>query len=299
MERACRRADLARNPGARLAALLAHAVEAGGTLFIETDDRLRDFDDWLAQLIAESTGKNGRGLLPVRTSAQSARYRPGDIVFMAGETTDARVATLEALGCAVVRCAFTDRHAIAAEFVRWEVGVALACSLIEVNAFDEPDVAIAKRATAAALAEGASSVPASAEDLARAIEETDDMRFIAIHAYLERTRWTETMLGAVQQRLRERSGLPVAVDFGPALLHATGQYYKGGPDGGLFFQIVEPGGDLGIPGREYGFGTLLAAQAHGDAQAMRDCGRRVVSTTFAALRAAVEAASTPLGRGAR
>ncbi|MGE3855536.1 MAG: trehalose-6-phosphate synthase, partial [Dehalococcoidia bacterium] len=300
MERACRRtADLERNPGARLAALLAEvATEERGTLFIETDGRLQGLDDWLSQLIAESTGKQGRGLLPVRATARAGGYQDGDTVFLIGEISEERVEEIEALGCNAVRCEFSDRHAIAAEVVRWEIGVALACALIEVNAFDEPDVSLAKRATASALAAGGGTamVDRTAAELMAALSDTRDVRFIAIHAYLERTSWTEALLGAIQRRMSERFGVPVPVDFGPALLHATGQYYKGGPNDGLVIQVVEPGEDLPIPGRRYGFASLLVAQAQGDAKAMRAGGRRVVTSTLAALRGAAEGAAEQPGR---
>lgn len=287
MERACHQSDLDANPGARLGAVLAElAVKGSGTLFIETDDRLAGLDEWISQLIAESTGKRGLGLLPVRVDARSASYTRGDTVFVVGEVDGERIADLERTGCVVVRCALTDRHAIAAEFVRWQIGVALACSLIGVNAFDEPDVDAAKRATMDALTAGASR-PAGTERTANTQAELAAVpsdEFIAIHAYIQRTPWTERLLRTLQRRISERYRVPVTVEFGPALLHATGQYYKGGPDGGLVIQVMDTGTDLPIPGRRYGFAGLLAAQARGDASAMLAAGRRVTTTTMAELR---------------
>jgi len=269
-----------------------------GTLFIETDDRLAGLDEWISQLIAESTGKRGLGLLPVRVDARSASYLSGDTVFVVGDVDDERIADLERAGCVVVRCELTDRHAIAAEFVRWQIGVALACSLIGINAFDEPNVDSAKRATMDALIPGASR-PAGVERAASTRAElaaVSSDEFIAIHAYVQRTPWTERLLSTLQRRISERYSVPVAVEFGPALLHATGQYYKGGPDGGLVIQVVDTGADLPIPGRRYGFAGLLAAQAQGDASAMLAAGRRVTTATIAELRFAVERLAMPGAR---
>ena len=297
MARACRRSDPAKNPGTMLAALLAElAVEDRGMLFIEVDDRLVGLDDWIAQLVAESSGKNGRGLLPIRVRAQSATYSAGDTVLLVGDASAERIATLQRAGCNVVRSPLVDRHAIAAEFVRWQVGVALACSLIGVNAFDEPDVASAKRATVVALSEGVTA-PAGIERMSRALTEVarrhDPRDFVAIHAYVARTPWMERRLETLRRRLGERYGLPVALEFGPTLLHATGQYYKGGTKGGLVVQVVDAQGDLPIPGRSYGFGTLLAAQAQGDAHAMVAAGRRVATATIAELAVAIELLGAP------
>ena len=283
MERACRATELDANPGARLAAVLAHTALDRGVVFIETDRRLRGLDDWRAQLIAESTGKSGRGLLPVRPAAGTGTYAAGDTVFVVGDVPETRVATLEARGSTVIRVSFADRHAIAAEMMRWQIGVALACSLIDVNAFDEPDVALAKRATTGALA--SDTIRSGVIEARPNLDVGDGHRFIAIHAYVERTPWNEAVLGALQRRIGKRYGLPVAIEFGPALLHATGQYYKGGADDGLVIQVVDAGeADLPIPGRPYGFGTLLQAQAHGDATAMREMGRQVMTSTITALR---------------
>jgi len=304
MERACHRSDLDTNPGARLGAVLAElALKGSGTLFIETDDRLAGLDEWISQLIAESTGKRGLGLLPVRVDARSASYASGDTVFVVGDVDDERIADLERAGCVVIRCALTDRHAIAAEFVRWQIGVALACSLIEVNAFDEPDVDLAKRATADALIPGASRRIGNerAANTRAELAAVSPDEFIAIHAYVRRTPWTERLLCTLQRRIRARYRVPVAIEFGPALLHATGQYYKGGPDGGLVIQVVNTGEDLPIPGRDYGFAALLAAQAQGDAKAMLAAGRRVTTATIAELRFAVDrlAMSPPTLSGSR
>jgi hypothetical protein len=179
--------------------------------------------------------------------------------------------------------------------VRWQIGVALACSLIEVNAFDEPDVASAKRATHRVLASGATSggpFTHAASALADFGHAPAGDGFIAIHAYVDRTPWTERILGRIRRRLSERYRVPVAIEFGPALLHATGQYYKGGPPGGLVIQLVGTERDLPIPGRRYGFAGLLAAQAQGDAHAMLAAGRRVAITTVAELQSAVESLAT-------
>lgn len=297
MERACRRSDLDANPGARLGAVLAHLVlEDRGTLFIETDDRLTGFDDWVSQLIAESTGKRGLGLLPVRVDARSASYAAGDTVVVIGDVGDRRIAELEHAGCILIRCALTDRHAIAAEFVRWQIGVALACSLIAVNAFDEPDVASAKRATAEALTFATirpSGIERASSVLAEIAAVPSVAEFIAIHAYVQRTPWMEHLFGTLQRRLRERYRMPVAIEFGPALLHATGQYYKGGPKSGLVIQVVDTERDLPIPGRRYGFAALVAAQAHGDAIAMLTAGCRVAMGTIAELQVAAEWLAAP------
>ncbi len=297
MMRACRRTDLQRNPGARLGAVLAQlAHEDRRALFLEVDPRLAGFDDWIAQLVAESTGKEGRGLLPMRMNPRTAWYASGDTVFVIGDD-EARAAEIERMGGIAVRCPVVDREAIAAEFVRWQVGVALACSLMEVNAFDEPDVAAAKRATAQVLASEPSTAPVGVESLSRALAEVarrrDPRDFVAIHAYVPRTPWMERRLATLRRQLSDRYGLPVALEFGPALLHATGQFYKGGPAGGLVVQVLEAPGELPIPGREYDFGALIEAQALGDALAMIEAGRAVARGTIAELAVAAELVGAP------
>lgn len=303
MARACQESRVRQNPAAQLAAVLAEiGANDRGTVSIQVDPRFHGLGDWLAQLIAESTGKRGRGLLPVLDPqpGEPHLYGRDDAVVAVGPShLGPAMRALEYADRPVVHSPLPDWPAVAGEFVLWETAVAIACSLLRVNAFDEPDVAAAKGATACAL-RATHTRPPWTEDLEEALgglaADQRGTRFVALHAYLPRTEDTERRLRAVQHHLRDRYGLVTALEFGPALLHATGQYHKGGPGGGLVVQVLPANEEeVPIPGRDYGFARLLSAQASGDATAMLALGRRVSATALPDLEAAV-AAGTAAGQ---
>ncbi|MEK6607781.1 MAG: glucose-6-phosphate isomerase [Myxococcota bacterium] len=210
---------------------------------------------WAEQLVAESTGKLGRGVLPI-----------------VGDTPEGAPRELLDPG---------DSPALGAIFFRWEAAVALCGALLGVNPFDEPDVDAGKRATRAVL--GGESPDVAAWDDAptnaslAALLEGDDATTACLLVYAAPTAPRARLLAATQRRLRARTGLPVTWGFGPRYLHSTGQFHKGGPPGGRFLVVlVDEGPDLPIPGAPYSFGALFEAQARGDCATLAARGRRVL-----------------------
>ena len=210
------------------------------------------FGLWAEQLIAESTGKEGKGLVPA----------PGE----SPEGPDRQVAVPEV----------PDPHALGAEFFRWEFAVAVAGAFLEINPFDQPDVQAAKDRTNEVLAGGDEPVlepEGSVEELVARAREGD---YLCVQAFVAPTPESDLVIEELVATLRRESGCVVTHGYGPRYLHSTGQLHKGGPNTGLFLQVVDdPGGELKIPGQPFGFRRLIRAQAAGDFQSLKERGRRV------------------------
>jgi hypothetical protein len=242
MREACRLEE--GNPGLDLGLALGNGWQDGR-------DKLKtsgDFGLWVEQLVAESTGKQGKGLIPVRTG-------DGDDV----QEHDVRL---------------TDPYELGQEFFRWEFATAVAGSILELNPFDQPDVQAAKDKTTEVLERGEDTRLDDEGDLDALLAESRDGDYVAVQAFVDPAR--EDELAPIVEQAGS-TGLPVAVGLGPRYLHSTGQLHKGGPNTGIFVQVVDDlGEELPIPGREFGFRRLIAAQAAGDFEALRERGRRVV-----------------------
>jgi hypothetical protein len=236
MREACRLEE--GNPGLELGLQLAR------TSFLQVEG---DFGLWVEQLVAESTGKEGKGIVPVRSGGESIEFR------------------------------LPDPYELGQEFFRWEFGTAVAGSLLGINPFDQPNVQEAKDRTNALLSETRpvpSTGPDPEGDIDALLAQAGPGDYVAILAFIDPAR--EAELEPLARRAEE-TGAAVAVGLGPRYLHSTGQLHKGGPDNGLFVQVVDDlGEELEIPGRPYGFRTLIAAQAAGDFQALQERGRRIV-----------------------
>jgi transaldolase/glucose-6-phosphate isomerase len=210
-----------------------------------------NFGLWAEQLIAESTGKQGKGLIPA----------PGE----SPEGPDRQVEEVR----------LPDPYELGQEFFRWEFAVAVAGSMLGINPFDQPDVQAAKDRTHAVL-EGGDVVledESSPDELFAQAVEGD---YVCIQAFVDPTEVNEAALSALAGRARQTTGCVVTSGFGPRYLHSTGQLHKGGPNTGLFLQVVEDYGDeLKIPHRPFGFARLIRAQAAGDFESLRERGRRV------------------------
>ena len=207
---------------------------------------------WIEQLIAESTGKLGKGLVPAP-----------------GEHADGPDRQL-----AEVRIAAP--HDVGAEFFRWEFATAVAGAALGINPFDQPDVQAAKDRTGEILGrrEAPDAAPVSSVDELLAQARPGD--YVAIQAFVDPTPAAEGRIGALAAAIRGRTGLVVTHGLGPRYLHSTGQLHKGGPNSGLFLQVVDDvGPELAIPGQPFGFARLITAQAAGDLEALRERGRRV------------------------
>ncbi len=292
----------------RLGAALAGLAKSGrDKVTLVLSRKLRSLGPWIEQLLAESLGKDGKGLVPVDDEPLGSPAVYGaDRVFVAitleGDGTyDVYLDALEDAGHPVIRIPIKDTLEIGAEFFRWELATAAAGVLLGVNPFDEPDVTRAKENTAALLAAWKKSKklpewPADAEEnglllmanlgkkvagfgpgLSAHFAQAQPGDYLAIQAYLAPTADTWSRLQELRTLLRDRLKIATTVSFGPHYLHSTGQLHKGGRANGLFVQITgDDKEDMAIPGMGYGFSTFKAAQALGDLQALREAGRRVV-----------------------
>ena len=268
-------------------AIAAAATDDWGTLVWCASPRLAPLGKWAEQLVAESTGKEGRGILPVlsdQTRIESLRW-PNAIVLaprFAGEDTAALDAALAdtANHLPVVRWAL-PAGGLGEAFMVLELATALAAFLLGVNPLDEPDVVRAKEQARAALKRGAIAPPAVPGDPAAAIaahlRDVTTGQAVALLAYLPERPDVSASLVSLSAALSARLGVPVTTGFGPRYLHSTGQLHKGGPD--RIVPIVlssDPYHDLPIPGQPHTFGQLRLAQALGDVAALRQAGRRVL-----------------------
>jgi glucose-6-phosphate isomerase len=313
MAAACRQ-PAADNPGLRLAAVIGEAALAGrDKLTLLTTPRLVSLGDWVEQLVAESTGKAGRGVVPVvgEPLAEAEQYgadRCFVLTSLAGEPESDEMrglaGELRAAGHPVHELTLSRREAVGGEFVRWEVATAALGIVLGVDPFDQPDVAEAKAATEGILAEyrreGALRIPmpvvsepglaASADPAAlgdappsvaaaiRSLLETlAEGDYFAILAYLPPDPAVAAALERIRATVRDALGAATTAGIGPRYLHSTGQLHKGGPDTGVYLMLTaDPQRDLPIPGRVETFGTLLAAQAAGDLAALQRRGRRAL-----------------------
>jgi transaldolase / glucose-6-phosphate isomerase len=295
----------AANPGIRLGAIIGEAARAGrNKLTILPSERLRPVGAWLEQLLAESTGKQGKGVIPVdlEPAGDPAAYG-GDRLFvhlkLKGDDDrelEARLTALEGAGQPVVRIALADRNLIGQEFFRWEIATAIAGAIIGIDPFDQPDVEAAKIKTRRlveayeltgkldrrepVLRDGqlsffaADAVPDPAAFLKALFDQLKPGGYLGFLAYLERTEAHETALNKMRSAVRDTRRVATVAGFGPRFLHSTGQAYKGGPAGGVFLAITrkaEP--DLAIPGHRASFGTVQLAQALGDLDVLAERGR--------------------------
>ncbi len=281
---------VADNPGLRLGAAVGGLAAAGrDKLTLVLSEPLRALGGWLEQLLTESTGKRGRGVVVVDDEPAGPPEAYGfDRVFVAmtlgaDPAVECALAPLEAAGHPVIRLVLTDRFDLGAEFFRWEVATAAVGALLEVNPFDEPDVARAKDATQAALAtfRERGRLPEepgqTAADLARALAGARPGDYVALLAYLTPEPATTAALQALRRLIRDRTRLATTVGYGPRYLHSTGQLHKGGPPTAILALLAgDDAEDAAIPGEPYGFATLKMAQALGDLATLRALGRRAL-----------------------
>ncbi len=294
MERACH-GPAESNPGARLAAWMAGGLASGrDKLTVVTSERYRSFGLWVEQLVAESTGKAGTGIVPVLEdgSVPVASYGADRMLVVVRDETDgAEEAFAQAArdaGIPVVEHLPPEPAAIGAEFVRWKFAVALTGFLMGVNPFDEPNVAEAKAATTGVL-DGTATVPAADADLdgvwttatgrLAAAEAPADLAgalaplaaslrpggYLGVLAYLPEDEELVAPLRAAAAKVATALGVPVCLELGPRYLHSTGQLHKGGPATGSFLLVTaRRRSDLPIPGRTFPLAQLFRAQAEGD-----------------------------------
>jgi transaldolase / glucose-6-phosphate isomerase len=246
MREACTLAE--GNPGLELGLAIGEGWRGGRDKVLVTPNT-GGFGLWVEQLIAESTGKQGKGLVPVLLDADGPDVQPQEVRL-------------------------PDPYELGQEFFRWELATAIAGTVLEINPFDQPDVQAAKDKTNKVLRSGEAPIEpeGSLDEALEGSKPGED--YIAVLAFVDPAR--EAELEPLVARARA-TGCAVTTGLGPRYLHSTGQLHKGGPNRGVFVQVVDDLGDeLPIPGRDFGFRRLIAAQAAGDYQALKERGRRIV-----------------------
>lgn len=309
MAKACRVGRAAENPGAWLGAVLGTAALKGmDKLSLLLPRRLKPLAAWLEQLVAESTGKDGRGIVPVLEDRPGpAESYGGDRLFVeigtsGGTSSRSAVRLPRGLTAPLVRFGFDDPYEVAGHFFLWEFATAVAGHILGINPFDQPDVESTKRRTREILASPGPSSPAAAghsgglrvlgtgrpEDPAvagpRFLRDAREGAYLAILAFLPKRRAIEDLLSGLAANVRLKTGLPATVGFGPRYLHSTGQLHKGSGEAGLFLMLVPAAlKELRIPKvpgispPAASFEDLFRAQARGDEMALKEKGRRVLA----------------------
>ncbi|HLK18486.1 MAG TPA: bifunctional transaldolase/phosoglucose isomerase [Bryobacteraceae bacterium] len=308
-----------KNPGAQLGLILGVAAKSGrDKVTLIASPGISDFGAWLEQLLAESSGKEGKGIIPVdRERLGSPDVYGNDRVFAyirlengADPAQDAAVDALAKAGHPVVRIALSDTYNLGQEMFRWEFAIAVAGSVIGINAFNQPDVEASKIATKKLTSEyeKTGSLPAetpivsengihlftdekNAADLAKAAGGDKSLAgylkahlgrikagdYFALLGYIEMNDAHEKTLQDIRTKVRDSKKVATCLGFGPRFLHSTGQAYKGGPNSGVFLQVTcNDKHDLAVPGQKYTFGVVKAAQARGDFQVLAERNRRAL-----------------------
>lgn len=299
--------DLSQNPGFATGVILGELSRNGkDKLTFILPEEIEPVYLWLEQLIAESTGKHGKGLLPVKfrnTSIISELSQDRVFVHYYFENReDAHLSIVEeliALGHPVLSIPITDNYDVAREMFRWEMATAVASSLLYVNPFDQPDVQSAKDNTKMILRklQDTGKLPSKKvsyrEDCLRFLYNGTNLNgadifrefllhvrqgdFISILAYLNEDKETSEQLEDIAAALERKYKVPVTIGYGPRYLHSTGQFHKGGPNRGYFIQLISEGMiDLPIPGKPYTFSQFVVAQALGDYESLTSLGRKVL-----------------------
>ena len=313
MAKQCQNSDASTNPGVSLGLALGTLAKHGhDKVTIITSPGIYDLGAWLEQLIAESTGKNGRALIPVdREPLTDPSFYGQDRVFVYirdKPELDSRIEkplmALEKAGHPVIRLDI-DKYDLGAEFFRWEIAVAVAGAVIGINPFDQPDVEASKIATRKLTSEYESTGKLPAES---PILEDDGLKFFtdarnaaelkgttaaeilrshlsrikagdyfALLGYIQMTADHEESLQKMRLAVRDTKHVATCLGFGPRFLHSTGQAYKGGPNTGVFLQVTcDDAEDVAIPSQQYTFGIVKAAQARGDFDVLAERGRRAL-----------------------
>ncbi len=296
------------NPALVLGAVMGAMAAAGRdkVTFLLPDD-LSTLGMWLEQLIAESTGKDGTGIVPVAGEPEGAPLVYGEDRFFVHayvrghghDRMETAISAIQAANLPIVYIELADNRSIGQEFFRWEMATAVAGAMIGINAFDQPNVQESKDATNRILKsvaqKGSLTEPApvmmhgplgffmrdgkdSPEELLWSfLSKGKPGDYIAFQAYLPEETATNNTFQAIRRRLRDDLGLAATLGYGPRFLHSTGQLHKGGPNTGLFIQVTcrDPI-DISIPGKPYSFGVFKKAQALGDLEALMHHGRRVM-----------------------
>jgi len=278
------------NPAALLGAVMGMLSQTGrDKVTLVTSPKIASFGLWAEQLLAESTGKEGKGLIPV---AQEPMVPPSnygqDRLFVVlrldgdtNETVDRHVGALKHAGHPVVQLRLRDRYDLGAEFFRWELATAIAGHYLGIHPFDQPNVQESKDNTKRILeqVQREGHLPCVENNLT--VEELCSQlkpgAYLAMLTYLRPSAAIDAAIRAFRRRILSRYHVATTAGYGPRYLHSTGQLHKGGPKDGVFLEFSgAPSRDVNVPGTTYTFGTLAQAQAVGDVQSLESHGRRVI-----------------------
>ena len=338
MVKACAAGTAAdKNPGVLLGTIMGTAANHGrDKITIITSPGIFDLGAWLEQLIAESTGKIGKGIIPVdREKLAKPEAYGNDRVFayltLGGKTNkaqDAAVGAVEKAGQPVIRITLPNTYTLGQEFFRWEIATAVAGSIIGIDAFNQPDVEASKVETRKLTSEYEStgSLPAEspflttkdaklfaddkntallsggkslADVLKTHLSRISPGDYFAVLGYIPMNAENEAALQGIRTSVRDKKKVATCLGFGPRFLHSTGQAYKGGPNSGVFLQITcDDASDLAVPGQKYTFGVVKAAQARGDFAVLAERGRRALRVHLGRnLKSGLKAVSQAVSQG--
>jgi transaldolase/glucose-6-phosphate isomerase len=312
----------AENPGVQLGIAIGVAAKRFGRdkVTVVASQGIADLGAWLEQLLAESTGKQGRGLIPLAGEPLATPEHYGSDRFFtylelegqADQSQRQKVDALERAGHPVARIRVKDEWHIGQEFFRWEIATAVAGAIIGIDPFDQPDVEASKNKTRALMQDYEKSRrlpietpifhenglalyadPRNAAELGRHNTLSGYLKshfgrvhakagdYVALLAYIERDDVHTQALTGMRARIRDKTRAATCLGFGPRFQHSTGQAYKGGPNSGVFLQITcDDPVDIEVPGHSYTFGVVKAAQARGDLDVLVERGRRALRVHF-------------------
>jgi len=315
---ACKTFSAESNPALALGALVGTAARSGADkLFLLATPTLVPLGNWVEQLVAESTGKERKGVIPVAGEVPGPLEAFGEdgvfaVLTLVGEERgplDEFAAAAGRRGMPVVEIVLSEREQLGGEFFKWEFATAVAGAVLQVNPFDEPNVQEAKDLTARVLEgfqssgkmptgspldahdgvelfaseslAGRLAAPRAADSLRAFLNRRKRGDYLALLAYLDRNAANEAALQQLRVFLRDRLKMPVLLGFGPRYLHSIGQLYKGGPASGMFIELTAKNAqDVAVPGASYTFGQLELAQALGDLQALEKHGKPAIRLHF-------------------
>ncbi len=277
--------EVSKNPGVWLGAVMGELATGGrNKCTLIASPKVATFGYWVEQLIAESTGKEGRGIVPIEGEPVGKPAVYGDdrlfvYIRMDGDAPNRAVTALEKAGEPVVTLTLRDKLDLGGEFLRWEIATAIAGSILRIDAFDQPNVQESKDNTKKVLAKFKSSGKLPAAEAVAASRSKTALRslldrakhgaYFAIMAYTTKTATSESAIASIRTAVRDRMQLATTAGYGPRFLHSTGQLHKGGPKTGLFLQIVQDDTkDVPIPGQPFTFSILKQAQSLGDLQSL-------------------------------
>ncbi|MGD2295700.1 MAG: hypothetical protein PVF22_07680 [Candidatus Aminicenantes bacterium] len=281
-----------------LGASFGELYERRDKLTVFTSPSLKPFPNWIEQLVAESTGKEGRGIVPVvNEPLVPVEHYGNDRYFVAlflepdlDKGLEAHMERVEQAGHPSIRIDLKEEYGLAQEIFRWEMAVASAGSILGIHPFNQPDVQLAKDLARKAMEKETDGSPQKMQSETFRIGEKRTNEafsswlsqrkpgdYIGLQVFLPQTAENERTVSKLRERLLDKTGLASTAGFGPRFLHSTGQLHKGGPNTGLFLQLVDdPVAPLPVPETAYTFNSLIQAQAFGDYQALKKKKRRVI-----------------------